>query len=647
MENIPEIREEPSLLALAETIDSTSIFEGGGAEHFRLPCAANATHNDQVCPIIDYLPICNELLFDVGMELREQRGGSLYLVCFKPGAAEVVPPRDVDLYRANTFLRWLLRTHVCITGLKLQYKWVTAHSQVILEELPENSRLRKLRVQFDIGDTAAQNHFATLLPRLQYLEELYCYMSPSSDTLLAAMSELLRTTTCLRSLVFYACQEKGQPPKTLIDALAANTTLRSLEMWANWNTAEPPGTLGEYVRSNRLLTKLVLFGEETDREELSLDEALVRNCTLTTLDIHRLCGGETTAGFLTKILAECASITKLTLGGLRDEYVNISEATLTRCGEALTQNDTLEELKLSYSLWHPDNWIAFFAFLPNNTHLKKLEVSNHWPSDYGTFVPVLEALANTKSSGRVSFGSYMCKPIARDFIRFGAFSRIEIYGELSLKVSVLQRLPALDHFTSLSLGLYEADQTLFSSLAKYVRATAMLQELRLCVSSPGDAAYSSCWTLLLESILANTSITLLLISSSGNLAFNDRLAATIGLSRYTANALEKVSRRPALVRKLAEKEGMVAGEVARMIRSRLRGVEGLHDFMRLTGVVKECVMCAPPVNGCGVQLEDLNSDCWRLVRQYLSFDDVKASPSPSRVTPCLAEHQAQKAHRAC
>ncbi|KAL1479129.1 hypothetical protein MTO96_052120 [Rhipicephalus appendiculatus] len=62
-----------------------------------------------------------------------------------------------------------------------------------------------------------------------------------------------------------------------------------------------------------------------------------------------------------------------------------------------------------------------------------------------------------------------------------------------------------------------------------------------------------------------------------------------------------------------------------MIRSRLSVVEGLHDFMRLTGVVKGCVTCAPPVEGCSMQLQDLGNDCWRLVRRYLSFDDVKCS----------------------
>ncbi|KAL1475831.1 hypothetical protein MTO96_036990 [Rhipicephalus appendiculatus] len=279
MEGLHADGEEPPLATIAERVDIYKIFDHEGAEHFRLPCAAatrTAMDNNQVCPINDYLRICNELLFNVGMELREQRGGSLSLVCFKPGTADVPPATCAEMHRSNTFLRWLLRTHVCIDGLKVKGKWVTAHSQVFLEELPENSRLRKLRVQFDFGDTA-QIHFASLLLRLRCLEELYCYMSPTSDTLLVTISDILRNTTCLNSLVFHACTEHGQPPKIFIEALAANATLKSLEMWANWNTSEPPGTLGEYVKSNGFLTKLVLFDEETDREGLLLDEALVHN----------------------------------------------------------------------------------------------------------------------------------------------------------------------------------------------------------------------------------------------------------------------------------------------------------------------------------------------------------------------------------
>ncbi|KAH6943310.1 hypothetical protein HPB50_019422 [Hyalomma asiaticum] len=96
-----------------------------------------------------------------------------------------------------------------------------------------------------------------------------------------------------------------------------------------------------------------------------------------------------------------------------------------------------------------------------------------------------------------------------------------------------------------------------------------------------------------------------------------------GNTRYSASALEKVSRHPALLRELAKRKRMAADEVAYMVRRRLRSIEGLDDFMRLTGVVNESVTCAPPVDGCSKRLDDLNYDCWNLVRRYLSVDDVK------------------------
>ncbi|KAL3255563.1 hypothetical protein MRX96_017461 [Rhipicephalus microplus] len=119
------------------------------------------------------------------------------------------------------------------------------------------------------------------------------------------------------------------------------------------------------------------------------------------------------------------------------------------------------------------------------------------------------ALANKSSSDGVSFRSYRHIPAVSEFMCFGAFSGIEIHGELHLKVSALQRLPTFDHFTSLSLSLNEPDERLFSSLTKYVHATTMLPKLRLYVASLEDLEYASCWTLLLESIAASTSITLL------------------------------------------------------------------------------------------------------------------------------------------
>ncbi|KAL1481381.1 hypothetical protein MTO96_034506 [Rhipicephalus appendiculatus] len=96
-------------------------------------------------------------------------------------------------------------------------------------------------------------------------------------------------------------------------------------------------------------------------------------------------------------------------------------------------------------------------------------------------------------------------------------------------------------------------------------------------------------------------------------------------TRKNSDLLERAAAYTALWSELADNEGIPALQSAKMIRSRLSIVDGLDDFMRLAGVVEECVMCTPPVKGGGMQLQKLGNDCWRLVRRYLSFDDVKCS----------------------
>ncbi|KAH7944285.1 hypothetical protein HPB52_017937 [Rhipicephalus sanguineus] len=661
MEELFRERKQSSIATFADGGDTRDVVEREGVDHYQPPCTA---YRDQVCQINNFLPNCNELLFDIGLELREQRGGSLSLMSIEISDANLTPTPGPDSYRATPFLRWLLQTHVCIRSLELIDNCLKSHSEIILPELPEHSLLKKLTLTFYEYD-AVHTHTATVLPRLRGLEVLNCFiMCRSRDALVGAVSALLRTTTCLRSLVYHATDDDSQPPKSFIDALAANSTLKSLELVTGWTTDEPPGHLGEYIKSNRILTSLSVCGLDVDRAELLLEDAFVNNSTLSTFEALNVCGGETTARFLTRLLAECHALKKLAISDVSaDEFVEISEATLTRCANALAKNESLEVLKLPYSFISADKLIDTYTF------------------------------------GDYLHGSGV------DFMHFRAFSGISLSGEESVQVDALQRLPALDHFTSLSLDLYEAGEGVFSALAKYIRETTVLRKLTLTVTKhfeEANTAASFCWKFLFESMSANTSVSDLDIFSNGNFQYNDHLARIIGLSRYisrvsfflnagdgtatdfvsflseaigdnynllnfdlynyklgveakrclviirettrrnsglleraaafntttrldwyTATALEKVSRNPALLRELAKKEGIAARQVASLIRSRLSSVEGLNDFMRLTSVVKELVTCSPRVVGSGMQLQDLSNDCWRLVRRYLSFDDVK------------------------
>ncbi|KAH7968475.1 hypothetical protein HPB52_008553 [Rhipicephalus sanguineus] len=77
-----------------------------------------------------------------------------------------------------------------------------------------------------------------------------------------------------------------------------------------------------------------------------------------------------------------------------------------------------------------------------------------------------------------------------------------------------------------------------------------------------------------------------------------------------------------LLEDLAELVNISVAEIGRVAHRHLQRTASLHDFMRITGVVKERVVCRARDDG-RMQLEDLSDDCWALVRQYLTLDDVE------------------------
>ncbi|KAH7984942.1 hypothetical protein HPB49_026204 [Dermacentor silvarum] len=112
---------------------------------------------------------------------------------------------------------------------------------------------------------------------------------------------------------------------------------------------------------------------------------------------------------------------------------------------------------------------------------------------------------------------------------------------------------------------------------------------------------------------------------AGNFMVNEDPTSDSGPSKFlkTAiiNGLDRVSRHPALVAELAEVLSIGQVEAADMMQRRFRSIQGLHDFMRLTGVVKGRVTSLPRDDG-RTQLDDLKDDCWAHVKRSLALDDV-------------------------
>ncbi|KAH9375857.1 hypothetical protein HPB48_014559 [Haemaphysalis longicornis] len=81
---------------------------------------------------------------------------------------------------------------------------------------------------------------------------------------------------------------------------------------------------------------------------------------------------------------------------------------------------------------------------------------------------------------------------------------------------------------------------------------------------------------------------------------------------------------PELVEELARLEEVDQARAAAMILDGLRSMDGLHEFMRLAGVVRKQVSCHTCEDG-RTQLDTLNEHCWRAVRRYLKLHDIKES----------------------
>ncbi|XP_077523014.1 uncharacterized protein LOC144133785 [Amblyomma americanum] len=101
---------------------------------------------------------------------------------------------------------------------------------------------------------------------------------------------------------------------------------------------------------------------------------------------------------------------------------------------------------------------------------------------------------------------------------------------------------------------------------------------------------------------------------------------------YCARALEPVRRHPALLEELAEMQSVSVAVATAMLQRALKGTEGMRDFMRLAGVVKESVVCSESHDG-RPQLVDLDADSWAHLRHYLTLDDVSPAYGANVLRP--------------
>ncbi|XP_075732770.1 uncharacterized protein LOC142775312 [Rhipicephalus microplus] len=190
-----------------------------------------------------------------------------------------------------------------------------------------------------------------------------------------------------------------------------------------------------------------------------------------------------------------------------------------------------------------------------------------------------------------------------------------------------QKVTFVDYYTGDSISL--ADCKNYSKLFAYIRATdickrqissrrALCHLRELCLVPRGRGFEFPC------SLSEAHRLTIALDVARRNCGYVARAAQFLHCKRCDtpcAAALDRVHRHPALVAELSKVLSISVADVVVAVNRRLRSIEGMHEFMRLAGVVKTRVTCQPRDDGC-TQLNALDEQRWANVRRHLQLDDV-------------------------
>ncbi|KAL3209085.1 hypothetical protein MRX96_038377 [Rhipicephalus microplus] len=351
---------------------------------------------------------------------------------------------------------------------------------------------------------------------------------------------------------------------------------------------------------------------------------------------------------------------------------------------ALARNETLEAVTFPMHVGDPEQWEAFFQSLsarasPLRLTISEIQLILPMKSCWESFC---DAAQRSGAEDHVHFATTLVIRDGHDMLRCKGFSEFYVFcnpENLQRYSQMFRQLPSFTHVTIAHLEISGTglDEKLSSEIGHYIAATSALKELELWIwlrnnfSVAADAAIDTSWAIIVESLRKNTSPTWKSEPSRGAAVYVHRLRDGIEgnysllrasvdeyvlrrssiceewfviwdvtrrnsdlvaraaefingtlVDRWSLEALEHIAEYPPLQQEVAQELSLTNAEVAAMVRIKLKSTESLDEFMRATGVVKDCVSCEMHKDG-RIQLDDLNDDCWSLVRRYLKVRDVR------------------------
>ncbi|KAL3249022.1 hypothetical protein MRX96_056221 [Rhipicephalus microplus] len=467
---------------------------------------------------------------------------------------------------------------------------------------------------------------------MELLDLLESLAVSSCDQLWFILPKVIRIHSSLTTLKISELRLRGSRAQDLVAALKENSTLKELSIHGSVICEAGRGVFADYLKIHTSLITL----------SVGADDVSNRNC-----------------------------FNWIVEGLLPGTDYNLWHA-------PLSNNDTLEELGLPFSIWKPEQWADFFWIAARKANLKRITVFVHVTA-HRKLPTLCKVLKESGAEEKVSLGTYFVRHDV-DLMYSKAFSDVDMFcfgDRLGQFVCLLQ---PFTHITSIRFTIRIGNLALASSVASYIEATTSLQKLRLILygdESDTEENTDRSWTeiagalslnrsinelgvyvdidygdsdeesnviavlyreqikRLVEAIRYSSTIRRINFGAGHSVAvatflssFSERVTDNyilvgfnicgtlstesahdcfkvqdtvrrncglvgraaqfireLALGRRSAGALEQVWRHAALIDELAEQQSLSVAEVTPIVRRGLRSIEGLHDFMRLAGVV--------------------------------------------------------------
>ncbi|KAH7969183.1 hypothetical protein HPB52_015628 [Rhipicephalus sanguineus] len=640
----------------------------GAVVDYHSPCSVTP---HRPCHIVGKLAALNELLFPSRVQLQEIPGtrGLLALGSINDSVPSMDEPPDLRLRQSTSLMHLLLKHHKCISTLYVGPLHFQQYLSLICDALPY-SRLKKLRLV--CSDRLMSENGCAALSSMTSLEELDCsfisllpssfsrYISAEFPTALAA---LVRASHSLGVLRIEGVIMEEHATKNLLLYLTESGVLKDVTLGRRVVPETCREELAHYLMFAPSLTS---FSFEADSESTEFaKESGVHDkvsCGTYYVNDHRDLLKCTMFSGLSLQPHVPPHVKAAALRQLPDHdhftylHLNVPRGNLavsSALAEYIQSTSVLRKLELSTVMKYapelepPDEWWRVIVqSLSRNNSIKELVLYVHKMSDSG-----VESLADTVKestnigklafldSGTTSVSAFVNR-LSVDIMDNHTLLGVLLQGQMdegwldaSKKV-----------FTIYEATRRNSDSTLLAAATAFTKTTELdryASQLGLENAELRDWVERECaharderakerevakenaeWQQKLleqqqkvqEQELKILELKLRLQESAG------RQSAEAGAAPQPWSA--STSFTPSCWKTLRSLWRSTWAEIGGMVDRHLKRTASLDKYMRITGVVKEQVVCHPRHDGC-TQLDDLHEDCWEMVRRYLMLDDVE------------------------